>query len=269
MIFWKDIIARLKRRLSYEDLRRISNEFAKSGREIEPLSTALSKLAKMDFSKDWFWQWELNVSPSLRKISDAKSRETQALQCRVEIIQNQEAIEYNDFLITFKDSEVRDILLSHKYSDVPNLTEQERWGTLIMHYAFSLLTGMGLSGLYEQQFEKYLPYEEFTKPHIVVCRAYTKILCYTLIFTGFLIWNEDPEVKSIASTYKHKISDKILHRLHEAKEDYEAWIQAGHVEGIDTYRARFLSIINEYSDSLESAKKSLETLSEKLGQRRT
>ncbi|MBU2234500.1 MAG: hypothetical protein KKE49_02520, partial [Proteobacteria bacterium] len=91
---------------------------------------------------------ELNVSPSLRNISDAKSRETQALQCRVEIMENQQGIAINDFLITFKDSEVRDFLLSHYYSNVPNLTESERWGTLINHYAFCLLTGLGLTGLY-------------------------------------------------------------------------------------------------------------------------
>ena len=50
-----------------------------------------------------------------------------------------------------------------------------------------------------------------------------------------------------------------------AKEDYEAWIKAGHVDGIDTFRERLLSLANEYSDSLESAQKAVETLQEKLG----
>ena len=265
MIFWKDIIARLKRRLSYEDLRRICIEFADGGRKVEPLTATLSSLSKMDSSKDWFWQWQLEVSPLLRRIADAKSREAQALQCRVEIMGNMQDVAINDFLITFKDSEVRDFLLGYYYSDVPSLTESERWGTLINHYAFCLLTALGLTGLYEQQFEKYIPLDNFSDPYQAICRTYSKVLCYTGIFNELLAENENPEVKSIAAIYKDKISKKILNRLHEAKEDYEAWIKAGHVDGIDTFRERLLSLANEYSDSLESAQKAVETLPEKLG----
>ncbi len=268
-MFWKDIITRMKRRLSYEDLRRICIKFADPGREVEPLSSALSSLTKMDSSKDWFWQWQLEVSPSLRKIADAKSREAQALQCRVEIMENQQGIAINDFLITFKDSEVRDFLLSHYYSDVPRLTESERWGTLINHYVFSLLTGWGLTGLYWQQFEKYLPLDKFSDPYQAICRTYSKVLCYTGLFNELLVENENPDVKSIAAIYKDKISKKILNRLHEAKEDYEAWIQAGHVDGIDTFSTRLLSLTNEYSDSLESIQKAVDSLPDKLSEKRT
>ena len=264
MIFWKDIITRLKLRLSYEDLRRICIEFADCGREVEPLSAALSSLAKMNNSKDWFRQWQLEVSPSLKKIADAKSREVQALQCRVEIMENLQAVAINDFLITFKDTDVRDFLLSLKYSDVASLTESERRGTLINHYAFCLLTDLGLTGLYEQQFEKYIPLDEFSKPYQAICRTYSKVLCYKGIFNELLLENENPEIKPIAAIYKDNISKKILYRLHEAKEDFEAWIQAGHVDGVDTFRTRLLSLANEYSDYLESVQKAVEALPKKV-----
>jgi len=123
----------------------------------------------------------------------------------------------------------------------------------------------GYTFCYEQQFEKYIPLDDFSTPYLAICRTYAKVLCYTGIFNELLVDNENPEVKSIAAIYKDKISKKILNRLHEAKENYEAWIKAGHVDGIDTFRTRLLSLANEYSDSLESIQKAVETLPEKLG----
>ena len=224
MIFWKNIITRLKRRLSYGDMRRICIKFADAGRKVEPLSTALTKLTKIDSSKDWFWQWQLDLSPSLKKIADANSHETQALQCRVEIMENLQRLANNDILLTLKDPYVRDFVLILEYSDLPSLSKSECQSRLVLHYAFSLLTHLGLTELYEKKFERYLPLDDFIKPYNAICRIYIEILCYTSFWNEVLTENKDPDVQSTAAIYLDNISSRMLNVLREAKENFEAWI---------------------------------------------
>lgn len=259
MIFWKDIITRHKRRLTYEDMRRICIKFADAGRKAEPLSTALTKLTKIDSSKDWFWQWQLDLAPSLKRIADANSHETQALQCRVEIMENLQRFAINSILLTLKVPYVRDFMLILEYSDVPNLSKSERELRLVLHYAFSLLTDLGLTELYEKKFERYLPLDNFSKPYNAICRIYFEIFCYTSFWNEVLTENKDPDVQSTAAIYLDNISSRMLNVLREAKEDFDAWIKAGHVDGIESFKARLLKLAEEYSDSHESVQKVIET----------
>ncbi len=256
---FKNLKNRLKKgRLSYEDMRRICVKFADAGRKVEPLSTAFTKLTKIDSSKDWFWQWQLDLSPSLKKIADANSHETQALQCRVEIMENLGTFANNDIVLTLPPY-VKDFMLIYKYSDVPSLSKSGRESQLVLHYAFSLLTDLGLTGLYEQKYERYLPLDDFSKPYDAICRIYFEIFCYTSFWNKILTENKDPDVQSTAAIFLDNISSKMLNVLREAKEDFEAWIKAGNVDGIESFKARLLKLAEEYSDSHESVRKVIET----------
>jgi len=259
MILWKDLIVRLKRRLSFTDINRICVEHAEYGRKIEPLSNALARLSKSDETKDWFWQWQLELSPALKKISDANSREAQAHECRVAILDNIEKVTSNNFLLTFDNSDGRDYLLSIKYSDIQDTNESERFTNLVIHYTFSLLTAVGLCGLYEQQFSKYMPINEFENLYKAICICCTEVTYYSLIFAALEHYG-DSNVQSTAAVYNDKITSSILDKLLEAKKDFEEWIQAGHVDGMEIIRNRLQALVDEYDKAKESAQNELNIL---------
>ncbi|MDR4499017.1 MAG: hypothetical protein MRK02_14030 [Candidatus Scalindua sp.] len=200
MTFWKNFITRPKRRLPYDDLRRICIKYAKPGLKVEPLSTAFETLAKMDSTKDWFWQWQLDLSLLIKRIVDANSHEKQALQCRIEILENLHNFVIKSIILTTENTDLKDFLLILKYSDVPSLNKSERKLQLAYDYAFLLLNDLGVTGLYEQQFERYLPLDDFWKPYNAICRSYLNIYCYTCFFNTLLSENKDSDVKSTATS---------------------------------------------------------------------
>ena len=86
-------------RINHDDLKRLCTEFAAPALEVEPISTAIDKLIEMDSSRHWFSEWQLHISPTLKKISDLKSRKAQALQCRIDIIENLEKLKVSTFIL--------------------------------------------------------------------------------------------------------------------------------------------------------------------------
>lgn len=267
MTFWKNITTRFKRKLSYEDMRRICIEFAEPGLEVEPISTAFDKLIEIDSSKSWFWQWQLDISPSLKKIADANSHETQALQCRIEIMKNLERLAIKSFILEIEEPVFKDFLLILEYSDVSSLSKKAHRSQLILDYAFTLLTDLGFTGLYEQKFEQYLPLDDFSKPYNAICRVYFEIFCYTSFWNEVLTENKNPDVQSTAAIYLDNISSRMLNVLREAKEDFETWIKAGHADGIEVFKERLLKLAEEYYDSHESVQKTIETWPEYINRK--
>lgn len=122
-----------------------------------------------------------------------------------------------------------------------------------------MLTYLGLNGIYELQFEKYIPLDDFSKPYNAICRVYFETLFYTSFWNKILIENKDTNVQSNAAIYLENISLRMLNVLREAKEDFETWIKAGNVDGIEAFNGRLLKLAEEYSDSRESVRKEIET----------
>ena len=246
-------------RINHDDLKRLCTEFAAPALEVEPISTAIDKLIEMDSSRHWFSEWQLHISPTLKKISDLKSRKAQALQCRIDIIENLEKLKVSTLILNAERPDFRDFMLAIEYSNVSNLSEEARWSQLILDYTFRMLTDLGITGLYESKFERYFPLDDFSNPYNAVCTAFVNVDRYTLFWNSVLIENENPDVRSTAAIYLDNISSRMLNVLREAKEDFETWIKAGHVDGIDVIKERLLKLAEEYSDSHKSVQKEIET----------
>jgi hypothetical protein len=174
-------------------------------------------------------------------------------------LKSEERAALNDFLMMLKDSELRDALCSMTLSE--ELSEAELFPTLILQYAYSLLDSVGLSCLYKQQFNQYLSEDEFSNPYRAICRMYIHVLCYTFVINELSTVTKNPEIQSLAQTWLDKIPSEVLGKMHEVKNDFEAWIDAGHVHGIDELRNRGLTLLDEYSEGYESVKKDWELLS--------
>lgn len=244
------------RRINYDDIKHLCTQFAEPALEIEPISTAIDKLIEMDSSRHWFSEWQLHISPTLEKISDLKSRKAQALQCRIDIIENLEKLKVSTFILNVELPDFRDFMLAIEYS---NLSKEARWSQLILDYAFSWLTDLGITGLYESKFERYFPLDDYLVVYNGICTAFVDVDRYTQFWNSILIENEKPDVRLTATIYLDKVSSRILNDLRKAKESFESWIIAGHFDGFATIKEQLLQIIKEYSDAQESVQQEIDT----------
>lgn len=254
-IFWADALTKFKRKLSHKDVVRIATRMAKAGLDKEPVAACYQRLQKGNWRTDWFpTEWEQQLEPSLQRISAQESRKAQGLSCRREVLANTEGLALNDYVMSTKDADLRDYWLAEKYTDLEGYDSQDRFELLVLHYFYSLLNHLGLSGLHWQQFNGQVDIDAVVDPFRAICGMYVEELCKTMFAKSMLEIGRD-DVAPAMTAYLETVSDPLLFKLRDAKDEYAAWIGQGKTDGIDPFRSQFKGLLS----SIETARAKLAT----------
>jgi hypothetical protein len=250
-IWWADLAAKFKRRLSQRDVTRIATRMAECGINGELIAPLLKKLHRHDVRKDWFpTEWQLQFAPIAQRISSRNSRNAQGLQCRRELLAITENLALYQFVVRTDNDDLRDYWWTVNYAEKGGLTEQSKSNLLVTDYVFSLLNELGLGGLHWQQFNKEVDVDEIRHPYMAICGMDTEISCLTQFASAMREAGRD-DLELVASNYLGLVSEPLSQKIREARDEYAAWISAGNISGIERFRDQFKSLLSAHSAAMD------------------
>lgn len=254
-ILWRHIWARIKPRLSYADLETIFRSWAIAVAKNEPLSTYMSRLRERDGASDLISVIIGAVAARLHDISAKETKANQARECRVLLLEQIDRRVSDGYLAFGGDESLRHICLAAMYGAETDEDIRTRETEKLVSYCNALWIETSIAALYEEQFNSYMPLDNFWGSYIAMTAQYTRFL-YVKLFSQVMSEQDRLDLRRVSELYEEACADSTVLELAEIRAKYCDAIKKGFVENLFPLQKRFASIAQSAISSVEAAFKS-------------
>ena len=242
-LLWTSFRSKLANRIPQQDLQMLGIHFATPGLSIEPLQSFMTEISGAGGIPDPFTDWQEKLGTATAIIASRPNRATQAAECRVKILDTLEKIRLWKYILSIEDKTLRDTVLRHMFLE-KSLSEGQRAWLMIREYAYSLLSDLALTGIYENQFSKELSLDAFTKPYEAMVDFSAKVLVKRIIADETVRNDQitDLDVADkvlVAIRCRDVFSDGLISGLSEIRENFRNAIAEGFVDNLYVFQKRF------------------------------
>ena len=243
---------RLKRRLSFRDLKWLSGKYMSVCMSPESGGNYYDILLEIDPKKNWWKTWKALVDEQLAEIADESTKRNQAIELRRHLLELQQKVSFFNIALKIDDAGIKEAVIKMKYPEVSGARAD---------FILSLLTATVLQLIHDFVLTRTYKANHFTGPFRQICDFLTELECKAVFAAAAVI--EDPLARdSDGFKYIDQISSPLCIRLMDIRDQWKWRVSKGEEKSLEA--SEFVAWLHDYSAALERVREEVGYTVQKL-----